>query len=470
MKKILILIQILVVCLQLNFRGYAQSTIPGNISAAPPEWLGWNGGIVKALDIVNSHPNWPINFYTNAGPLAPWLLQKMIITATAIPATDGYVGIGLNFIAPQSRLHLHEPATGITLPVYTQWTNAATLATATDGLRVGIDLNGIAQFRQQENLEMDFFSNNAHRMRLHRSGQFSIATYLNVGTPPTQAATLNVAGDPTSFLSGLGWRTAIKVNNEAAIMFDNDDPTNTNRYYFIAHPSNNPVGHTYQGLIPNPDGAMIPQYIYKNYARTNPGQALQGTHQFGTGAYLWPLTVTGACAGGNSHILPPLLTNVPPMTPVNCNTNVWLNNFGLYQCEPFRGNIPLFPLGLNEGLVIADNNGVFNRKLRFSTNPLDVLQGDGTWGPGAGFAGAQNATWLNPINGRVEWGSGTGAPFTPLLHNTEVQMLNGAGGPGSEWSVYFTGQSTMANGGNAVNVGIGKAIGGPPLLAKLVLC
>ncbi|MBK5286407.1 MAG: tail fiber domain-containing protein, partial [Bacteroidia bacterium] len=253
------------------------------------------------------------------------------------------------------------------------------------------------------------FAAASKRMRLHSGGELSLATYLAVNPLPALLgeSQFNVRGR-TNFLTGSGWHGAIKVENNGAIIFDNDQalPCGSppcNNYYFIAHPSVNPQGDTYHGLIPDPDGNMNPQYIYKIYAKTRPGQALQGTHQFGTGAYLWPINnATGICAGPpnpNSGTLPPLRINVPPLYPtaLPCQHNVWLDNFGLYQSEPFAGNTPLYPLGQYEGLVVADKNGVFNRKLTFSGISTDFLQGDGQWGQigGTGFGVCPTPTILS---------------------------------------------------------------------------
>ena len=94
MKKILITVLILVACMQLNERSNAQTTNPNNTSTfLNPEFNGWNLGAAKPYDLVNAHPNQPMNFYTNAVAW-PWVNQKMQITATGVPLTEGFVGIG----------------------------------------------------------------------------------------------------------------------------------------------------------------------------------------------------------------------------------------------------------------------------------------------------------------------------------------------------------------------------------------
>ncbi|HLG35282.1 MAG TPA: tail fiber domain-containing protein [Bacteroidia bacterium] len=78
----------------------------------------------------------------------------------------------------------------------------------------------------------------------------------------------------------------------------------------------------------------------------------------------------------------------------------------------------------------------------------------------AGFAGAENAAWINPANGKIQWGT------NPLIQNTEIPMADPTIG---EFDIYFTGQSTMITGNppNRVDIGIGYPTTTVPLLAKL---
>ncbi len=110
MKKIIFT---LIIIATMQLKSYSQSTVLGNVSAIPPESIGWLGGVIKPLDINNSHPAQPINFYT--GGIAP-ATQRMVILGTG--ANAGFVGIGANFPAPASLLHIDATnnATGEVFP------------------------------------------------------------------------------------------------------------------------------------------------------------------------------------------------------------------------------------------------------------------------------------------------------------------------------------------------------------------
>ncbi|MEI6816346.1 MAG: tail fiber domain-containing protein [Bacteroidota bacterium] len=74
------------------------------------------------------------------------------------------------------------------------------------------------------------------------------------------------------------------------------------------------------------------------------------------------------------------------------------------------------------------------------------------------FKGAQNGAWVD--TGKVEWGT------SPLLHNTTLPMVSPAGEGTNEYSIYFTGQSSMSK-YNPVDVGIGYYDTTVALRAKL---
>lgn len=233
----------------------------------------------------------------------------------------------------------------------------------------------------QQAQPIDFYTNAGNvypwvnkAMRLHSSGELSINTYLAVDPLPVVPLTagesqLNIRARTTP-LTGLGWHGGIKLSNHAAITFDRD--LAANNYYFMAYASNNPQGDLYHGLVPNMDGVAIPHYIYKMYGITRAGQATEGTHQFGEPVYLWPIN-NGM--PGQTSTLPPCSLAIAPT-----GADVWLDNYGLYQSEPLNVEVPAPVAAANEGLVVADDFGIFNRKLTFSGNITDVLLGDGTWG------------------------------------------------------------------------------------------
>ncbi|HLG33256.1 MAG TPA: tail fiber domain-containing protein [Bacteroidia bacterium] len=126
--------------------------------------------------------------------------------------------------------------------------------------------------------------------------------------------------------------------------------------------------------------------------------------------------------------------------------------------------------------TIANKSGLSFRQLTANSTPganqgnLGVLalstSGEVIYVPnGGGIGGAQNATWVDPNTGNIEWGSGLApGPFTPLLHNTEVQMIDPS--TSGEYNIYFTGQSTLGGYSSPVDIGIGYAMNSA-LLAKL---
>jgi hypothetical protein len=87
---------------------------------------------------------------------------------------------------------------------------------------------------------------------------------------------------------------------------------------------------------------------------------------------------------------------------------------------------------------------------------------------GVPFVGVQNALSFDPLgSGKIEWGGSN--PGEELLHQTEVQMV-GTGHVVNEWSIYFSGQTSMTNpafmGYDPVDIGIGYTLS-QPLKAKL---
>lgn len=72
-------------------------------------------------------------------------------------------------ITPQSRLHIHD--SGATA-IETRYTNSATGSTSTDGLQVGITTTWVAEIRQRENQDIDFYVNNTKRGSFQSSQAF----------------------------------------------------------------------------------------------------------------------------------------------------------------------------------------------------------------------------------------------------------------------------------------------------------
>ncbi len=93
----------------------------------------------------------------------------------------GDVGIGT--ATPQNLLHLH--LVGNTA-VFQQFTNGTTGGASTNGLRIGITNNGIAEIRQQENNAMVFYTNGLERLRILNNGFVGIGN-----STPTYALQVN---------------------------------------------------------------------------------------------------------------------------------------------------------------------------------------------------------------------------------------------------------------------------------------
>lgn len=141
------------------------------------EWLGSDGTSTVPLELKTTETGanaLPINFWTNGA-------QRMTILGNN-GATNGFVGIGI--ATPQNLLHLH--LLGNT-PVFQQFTNGTTGGAATNGLRIGITNNGVAEIRQQENNAMVFYTNSLERLRISNNG------FVGIGTA-TPAYTLQVNG------------------------------------------------------------------------------------------------------------------------------------------------------------------------------------------------------------------------------------------------------------------------------------
>ncbi|MCX7728187.1 MAG: tail fiber domain-containing protein [Bacteroidia bacterium] len=91
-------------------------------------------------------PNSSMQFQT-AGPSTSGGTPTTRMTITD-GVSNGFIGIGENFLTPQSRLHQHEITS---VNNFHQFTNISTGNTATDGLKLGIDANGAASYNLFEN-------------------------------------------------------------------------------------------------------------------------------------------------------------------------------------------------------------------------------------------------------------------------------------------------------------------------------
>ncbi|MFH2140846.1 MAG: tail fiber domain-containing protein, partial [Bacteroidota bacterium] len=91
-------------------------------------------------------------------------IERMMIVGYS-GVNQGFIGMGNNFITPRSKLHLNSSSKPSEY-IYAQWTNFVTgNATENNGLRVGIDQDGNAQLRQEEeSLPIQFWAKNPNNM------------------------------------------------------------------------------------------------------------------------------------------------------------------------------------------------------------------------------------------------------------------------------------------------------------------
>jgi hypothetical protein len=81
----------------------------------------------------------------------------------------GDVGIGVT--NPSNRVQIHRPAA---MANYLQFTDIATGTTSIDGFEVGTNGSGYALLNQQENLSLDFYTNDTFRGRFDADGTFEL--------------------------------------------------------------------------------------------------------------------------------------------------------------------------------------------------------------------------------------------------------------------------------------------------------
>ena len=158
--KLQYIIAVFLVCI--TTISFAQVSILNNVRPVGPPWsLGWNGAglFPGSLEIRNDFvlPPQPINFFTN-------LFQRMTILGT-----NGNVGIGTP--TPQTLQHLY--SAGAT-SVYSLYSNLGFAGPPATGFEIGIATTGNAELRQIQNLPLQFFTNNAERMRIAADGSTGI--------------------------------------------------------------------------------------------------------------------------------------------------------------------------------------------------------------------------------------------------------------------------------------------------------
>ena len=88
-----------------------------------------------------------------------------------------HVGIGNNFDNPQHMIHVHTTPIIISQPPPASmigFTHNLTGASATDGFLVGINTDGVAELRQQENADIVFYANNTKQLTISSDNNIKI--------------------------------------------------------------------------------------------------------------------------------------------------------------------------------------------------------------------------------------------------------------------------------------------------------
>jgi hypothetical protein len=122
---------------------------------------GVNDGLLVGVD----HIGWAYVVNQENAPL--YLGANDYIRATILP--DGDVGIGTT--APASRLHVHSIGPS---SCYAQWTNGTTGDGSTDGLKIGLHIDGRTYIANRENTSLAILTNGTERMQIAANGNVGI--------------------------------------------------------------------------------------------------------------------------------------------------------------------------------------------------------------------------------------------------------------------------------------------------------
>jgi hypothetical protein len=278
-SKIIITINLFLISSLVTFSQSTQSGTgsTGHNAGGPPAdyYVGWDNTTTIPLEIRQDNTGanaQSINFYTNA---TQWMSLS----------TTGNLGLSNAWpFAPLSLIHLNKNSA---ITVSTRFTNF----NSTSGALFGIDANSNAQINQQDALQINFLTNNVQRVSIRGSNNHPLAAtglsnvgYLGIGlTNPSSP--LTVQGDPSAggiIIPGSNWRNGIMIKNHGTLIFDGDRVnTPSNRDFFMAHPSVNPLGDFWEGLVPGIDGNGV-QYVYRLYGRNTATGPTQGEHEFFT--------------------------------------------------------------------------------------------------------------------------------------------------------------------------------------------
>lgn len=155
---------------------FSQATSAGfvNVPQGGSDYLGWTSGTNRNL-VIKNEDNYSLRFFTNAGSGGTSNLRMIVDAGNS--ALSGFIGIGTNFTAPASRLHVRENSDN---NAWFQITGNNTGDASTDGFRVGVTNSATAtaqsvEIRQQENADMNFFTNgNNQRATIKADGKVGI--------------------------------------------------------------------------------------------------------------------------------------------------------------------------------------------------------------------------------------------------------------------------------------------------------
>ncbi|MBI4649465.1 MAG: hypothetical protein HY738_23415, partial [Bacteroidia bacterium] len=167
----------------------------------------------------------------------PAQITRMIVTDGYLPSVQqGFVGVGRNFTDPKSLFHLNDDLTAITnpAPTYMQITNSGTAtstgSTISDGLQVGITPDGTAEFRQQEDKDMNFLTFNTPRATIKNNGFVAIGDY-SLFTPQSHLHMygngnqfMQVTNDATGFMANDGFQIGITPTGVAELRQQENNP------------------------------------------------------------------------------------------------------------------------------------------------------------------------------------------------------------------------------------------------------
>ncbi len=300
-------------------------------------------------------------------------------------------------------------------------------------------------------------TNNITRMHFNGStGGYGVNTsgFIGIGTS-TPAAPLHIFGSGSQ--NAMGWQRGITLSNAAALMFDGGGGSG----FFMAHPSGTPLGNFYGGIGANLSSTASVNYAYSISVNSPIGMnplasvdfyknviVYQTTFErkFGVNV-LDPARVSEIYDGGGAITDAQLRLS----TSGNRWTDFRTTSSGEMLITPEGGKVGItdggtsisttatldingdtrirnvqtaVPDALFVGEQVTGQNDLNVRRLDFTGNPNDVLQGDGTWGTGASPITANNGITLTPGD-VVQLGELYNVVATvPLLNNREVRMNN----------------------------------------------